>query len=506
LSYQWSVNGTNIINGTNATLTLNNVQLSQAGNYSVQVTNVVGSTNSANAVLTVNLPPTVIQVVSTNAPAGGTVDVPVILVANGNEHGLSFSLNFDTSRLTYSDIMLGDGASDAFMLPTTGSVGSGALGVTLELPPGETFAAGTQQVVIVTFNAPILTGTQTVATVVSFTNKPVNKLLSDASNQLLVTNFVNGTVTLSPSPLEGDASPLPDGDNNLDLSDLVQVGRFVAGLDTITDSGEFQRVDCAPRNTLGDGEIKVTDWVQAGRYAAGADPLTIAGGPIGPSSPAPAGMGFKSSLGPSRRLSIADGTSIKGLAMTLPVNLQAQGDENAVGFSLNFDPAVVRYSSAVKGSGAGSTTFIVNTNQVAAGKLGIVLALPAGSHFAAATKEVAKVTFMPVAAATNYSVTIADQPTLRSISDTHANELAATYVSDSILINPPPPMNISLSGNNLLFQWPVWAGGFVLQSADSLTPPITWTNVPVTLQTNGATVQALASPHAPPIYYRLYHP
>jgi hypothetical protein len=459
-------------------------------------------------VLAVNLPPAIIQALSTNVPAGATVDVPVILVANGNEHALSFSMNFDTSRLTYSDIVLGDGASDAFMLPTTGSAGSGAIGVTLELPPGETFAAGTQQVVIVTFNAPILTGTQTAATVVSFTNKPINKLLSDASNQLLVTNFVGGTVTLSPSPLEGDASPVPDGDNNLDLSDLVQVGRFVAGLDTITNGGEFQRVDCAPRSTLGDGEIKVTDWVQAGRYAAGADPLTIAGGPTGPSSPiaAPAGMGFKSNLGPSRQLSIADGTSIKGLPITLPVNLQAQGDENALGFSLNFDPAVVRYSSAIKGSSAGSTTFIVNTNQVAVGKLGIALALPVGSHFAAGTKEVAKVIFMPVAAATNYSVAIADQPALRSISDTNANELAATYVNDSILINPPPPMNISLSGNNLLFQWPVWAGGFVLQSADSLTAPVTWTNVPVTLQTNGATVQALASPHAPPIYYRLFHP
>src|SRR5208282_5304049 len=36
-SYQWSFNGTNIIGATNATLTLNNVQLSQAGNYAVLV-------------------------------------------------------------------------------------------------------------------------------------------------------------------------------------------------------------------------------------------------------------------------------------------------------------------------------------------------------------------------------------------------------------------------------------------------------------------------------------
>jgi hypothetical protein len=57
LHYQWSFNTTNIVGATNATLTLANVQLTNAGNYSVLVTNAYGSTNSVNAVLTVNLPP-----------------------------------------------------------------------------------------------------------------------------------------------------------------------------------------------------------------------------------------------------------------------------------------------------------------------------------------------------------------------------------------------------------------------------------------------------------------
>ncbi len=54
--YQWRFNTTNILNATNATLTLTNVQLNQAGNYSVMVTNIAGSTNSASAALTVNIP------------------------------------------------------------------------------------------------------------------------------------------------------------------------------------------------------------------------------------------------------------------------------------------------------------------------------------------------------------------------------------------------------------------------------------------------------------------
>lgn len=57
LTYQWSFNGTNLLNVTNAILTLTNVQISQTGNYSVLITNLFGSTNSATAVLTVNPPP-----------------------------------------------------------------------------------------------------------------------------------------------------------------------------------------------------------------------------------------------------------------------------------------------------------------------------------------------------------------------------------------------------------------------------------------------------------------
>ncbi len=58
LSYQWRFNGTNLAGATDASLVLANVQFTQAGTYTVQVTNSYGSTNSANALLTVNeVPP-----------------------------------------------------------------------------------------------------------------------------------------------------------------------------------------------------------------------------------------------------------------------------------------------------------------------------------------------------------------------------------------------------------------------------------------------------------------
>jgi hypothetical protein len=55
LSYQWNFNGTNLDGETNAVLILTDVQLNQAGNYMVLVTNVFGSILSSNALLTITL-------------------------------------------------------------------------------------------------------------------------------------------------------------------------------------------------------------------------------------------------------------------------------------------------------------------------------------------------------------------------------------------------------------------------------------------------------------------
>jgi len=69
LSYQWSLNRAALAGATDSSFTLTNVQFGDAGNYSVQVTNVAGSTVSSNAPLVVNLPPTV----SISAPTNGSV-------------------------------------------------------------------------------------------------------------------------------------------------------------------------------------------------------------------------------------------------------------------------------------------------------------------------------------------------------------------------------------------------------------------------------------------------
>jgi hypothetical protein len=55
LAYQWKFDGTNISGATNATLTLTNLHPSQAGNYTVSVSDSGGSITSSNATLTVTV-------------------------------------------------------------------------------------------------------------------------------------------------------------------------------------------------------------------------------------------------------------------------------------------------------------------------------------------------------------------------------------------------------------------------------------------------------------------
>ena len=52
-TYQWRLNGTNIANGTNAALTLTNLNLSNEGNYDAVISNGFGATNTASAFLNV---------------------------------------------------------------------------------------------------------------------------------------------------------------------------------------------------------------------------------------------------------------------------------------------------------------------------------------------------------------------------------------------------------------------------------------------------------------------
>ncbi len=507
LSYQWTHSGTNLDGATGSSLTLTNIQFSQAGNYAVVVTNEADSVTSSNALLTVNFPPATVRVLSTNATGGGTVVVPVVLEANGNENALGFSLNFATSRLTYTGVNLGSAASGATLFVNDVQAGSGKLGLALSLSAGSTFPAGTQELVLVSFTAAALTNDT--STSITFGDSPIARQLSDPTPTVLPANYAGGTVSITAVEYEGDVSPRPSGDRTLGITDWVLAGRYAARLDYPTNASEFQRADCAPRDVLGNGLITVSDWVQAGRYAAVLDPATPLGGPDAEAVPASLKL-VKPAGGNPLTTRIVE-VSLAALAQQqtgiVRVNLEAQGDENALGFSLTFDPVVLSYVGASVGSAAGGATLNVNTNQAGSGSLGFVLALSAGSHFAAGTREIVKVTLKAVAATPdNYVIQFKDQPVPREVSSATAQVLSADYVNGSVMVHPPPSLNIAHDGEDIVLSWPLWASNFAPQSADAVATPINWSNVSATVNVgsneNSITLPAAGSAK----FYRLISP
>jgi hypothetical protein len=83
-SYQWRRNGVNIVGASEASLTLTNVQLAQAGDYSVVVSNTAGNVTSATAALIVTATPSGTARLSnlsvrTTMAAGQTLIVGVVV-------------------------------------------------------------------------------------------------------------------------------------------------------------------------------------------------------------------------------------------------------------------------------------------------------------------------------------------------------------------------------------------------------------------------------------------
>ena len=75
LSYQWKKSGTSILNATNTTLTLTNVQLSSATYYSVTVTNSLGSVSSPTVVLSLPVSePYLFTTIAGKAGSVGSID------------------------------------------------------------------------------------------------------------------------------------------------------------------------------------------------------------------------------------------------------------------------------------------------------------------------------------------------------------------------------------------------------------------------------------------------
>ncbi len=129
LTYQWAKDDTDLPGETEATLSLTNVQLVDAGNYSVTVTNSVGSvTSSAVALVLSGVPPTITTPpVASTVMAGSTATFSVVA---GGSPTLTYQWRKGTTALT------------------NGGTISGATGATLTITNAQAADAGSYDVVV----------------------------------------------------------------------------------------------------------------------------------------------------------------------------------------------------------------------------------------------------------------------------------------------------------------------------------------------------------------------
>jgi hypothetical protein len=330
--------------------------------------------------------------------------------------------------------------------------------------------------------------TNTTTTTLAFGDLPTGRLLVDAQARTLSANYTAGMMTILPAEYEADVAPLGAPNRALDIGDWVQVGRFVAGLNAVTNATDFQRADCAPRSEGGNGVLSITDWVQAGRYAAVMDPPMILAGPTS-ATPLPPSL-VRASLPPkasgetpASQIAIVSSTLIAGQTNRVIVSLTALGNETALGFSLAFDPANLTFVRGTLVNTSAPTSLNINSSLAASGKLAVVVGQEIGTTFEAGSNHLIALDFAVASSARgNLALSFSDTPLAREVSDIQANVLAANWLAGNLPVALPPlqvlGVNDEPGGKTLTFSWPAGAT-FVLEYKDSLQAT-TWTTVPAT--------------------------
>ena len=176
----------------------------------------------------------------------------------------------------------------------------------------------------------------------------------------------------------------------------------------------------------------------AGALTADAPPPAV--GMRAPTTGAPSSK--KSSEKQATHIEVKNATAFPGEQVVVSIFLFAQGNENALGFSLGFNVAELSYVSASLGEAAAGATFIKNSAGAGSGKVGFAISFDPFADppetFTPGLNEIVKVTFSAMGAAgTVAPVAVTNSPILISASDPVANDLEVTTEDGAVTILGP---------------------------------------------------------------------
>lgn len=134
--------------------------------------------------------------------------------------------------------------------------------------------------------------------------------------------------------------------------------------------------------------------------------------------------------------------ALQGQTVNVPIELDAQGDENAVVFTINFDPAVLTAPTVTLGVDALTATQANDFSQAAIGVIGIGLQLPGGAVFSQGTKQIVNLSFTipPATPFGVYPVTFGNQIYAPRVADAANVTLTTTFLNGEVRVVPPNPV------------------------------------------------------------------
>lgn len=216
------------------------------------------------------------------------------------------------------------------------------------------------------------TNTPTSTPTATPTNTPTSTPTATPTNTPTSTPTATPTASPTPAGFEADVAPRPNGDGAVLAGDVVQVRRFVVGLDVPSTTGtEFQRGDSSPFSTRGNGAIDATDTVQTRRYITGLDPPQNVGGPTQPpESVSLLDEFFDRFFG--REIRVTNGQARPGDEVTLFVEIDGSGAETAASFSISYDDTVISNPRVMLDESVSKTALLTVNNEVS-GRVGVLV-------------------------------------------------------------------------------------------------------------------------------------
>jgi hypothetical protein len=112
----------------------------------------------------------------------------------------------------------------------------------------------------------------------------------------------------------------------------------------------------------------------------------------------------------------------------ISIEVDTEGNENALGFSLMFDPEKLSFVAAEKSEELSSATLNINELELKEGRVGIALALAAGQSFGPGKHKLVTLTFAAAAGTSDKLLLgFADQPIAREVVDINANSMKSLF-------------------------------------------------------------------------------